>query len=373
MSVHRIRLIMWKEFLQLRRDPMLLRVLFLMPVMQLIFFGYVVAADVTNLRTAIVDLDHSSVSRALAADVDASDYFTVVTRPAAESELKALVNDGVIKVAVVIPEGTAARLTRGESAPIGVIVDGAEGQTASVGAGYLAQIVGEFNAARMARAGLAGQGPGVDARVRVMFNPSMTTVNTMIPGLIAAILMISISVIMSQAVVRERESGTLEQMFVTPIRRNEYLVGKVIPYALLAFAQSFIVALVGVLWFRVPFHGSLLVVVTGLSLFMLTCLGIGLLISLASRTRHQAQQTVMFIMFPTTLMSGFIFPVESMPRAMQWVAQFIPLTHALVVLRSAFVKNSGFSDLAVPLLALLGFGVVIFGAAVVLMQRRLAE
>ena len=145
-----------------------------------------------------------------------------------------------------------------------------------------------------------------------MFNPTMDPINTMIPGLIAAIMMISLMAIMCQAVVKERESGTLEQMFVTPIRPTEYLIGKVTPYAVLATAQMLLVAGVGTLWFKVPFNGSIWVVLTGLFLFMFTCIGLGLLI-LVSRTRHQAQQAVMFIMIPTMVLSGFIFPIQSMP------------------------------------------------------------
>lgn len=370
MKAKHIRLLVWKEFLQLRRDRLLLRALFAMPVVQLIFFGYVVAADVTHIATAVVDLDHSVVSRELTSHFEGSRYFDVTRRPGAEADVRTLLDTNQVKMAIVVPEGTQARLDRGETAPVGIIVDGVDSQTASVGSGYAAQTIAQFNQARLSRAGVS---PGVDARVRVMFNPTLQTVNTMIPGLVAAILMISIMVIMSQAVVRERESGTLEQVFVTPISRNEYLIGKVIPYCLLATAQAAIVALVGVLWFRVPFSGSVLVIIAGLGLFMFTCVGLGLLISLVSRTRQQAQQTVMFIMLPTIILSGFIFPIDSMPAAIVPLTRVIPLTYALQVLRGAFVTGAGFGELAGPLLALAGFAVLIFGAAVVAMRRRLAE
>ncbi|NTW28258.1 MAG: ABC transporter permease [Coriobacteriia bacterium] len=373
MSLKRIRLLIWKEFVQLRRDPLLLRLLLLMPVAQLIFFGYVVAADVRNLPTAVVDLDHSSVSRQLESSFSSSGYFVIKAHPAAEGDLQPLLDRGDIAVALVIPEGTQARIDRGETASIGIIVDGSDSKTASVGSSYAAQIVAAFNQERIAAQGITLSAPGIDARVRVVFNPTLRAVNTMIPGLIAAILMISMMAIMSQAVVRERERGTLEQMFVTPIGRGEYLIGKVTPYMIIAVAQMALVALIGRYWFRVPFNGQLAVVIVGLGLFMLTSVGLGLLVSLVSRTRQQAQQTVMFILIPTMVLSGFIFPIESMPAEVVPLTYLIPLRYALTVLRGAFVKGSGFEALAVPLIAMTVFSAVIFCAAIVATRKRLSE
>ena len=368
----RIRLLIWKEFLQLRRDPLLLRLLFIMPIMQLILFGYVVAADVKNLNTAIVDLDRTSTSRALESHFEASDYFRVVAHPA-EADLQQLMDTGTIAIAIVIPEGTQAALDRGETAPIGVVVDGSDSQVASVGSGYAAQIVARFNAERMNAQGVDLAAPGIDARVRVMFNPTLATVNTMIPGLVAAIVMLSIMAVMGQAVVKERERGTLEQMFVTPIRPTEYLIGKVTPYALTATVQLCLVAFVGIFWFGVPFAGQISVVAAGLALFMLTSIGLGLLISLVSHTRQQAQQLMMLFMLPSFVLSGFIFPIDSMPAAIVPLTWFVPLTWAIEILRGAFIKGSGFEALATQFWVLTAFAVVIFGAAVVATRRRLTE
>ncbi|MFT3833178.1 MAG: ABC transporter permease [Micropruina sp.] len=372
MSGRRIRLLMWKEFLQLRRDPLLLRLLFIMPIMQLILFGYVVAADVKNLNTAIVDLDRTSVSRALESHFEASDYFKVVAHPA-EPDLQQLMDTGTIAIAIVIPEGTQAALDRGETAPIGVVVDGSDSQVASVGSGYAAQIIARFNAERMNAQGVDLAAPGIDARVRVMFNPTLATVNTMIPGLVAAIVMLSIMAVMGQAVVKERERGTLEQMFVTPIRPTEYLIGKVTPYALTATVQLCLVAFVGIFWFGVPFAGQISVVAAGLALFMLTSIGLGLLISLVSHTRQQAQQLMMLFMLPSFVLSGFIFPIDSMPAAIVPLTWFVPLTWAIEILRGAFIKGSGFEALGMQFGVLAVFAVVIFGAAVAATRRRLTE
>jgi ABC-2 type transport system permease protein len=373
MSVRRIGLLIWKEFLQLRRDRLLVGLLLLMPILQLIFFGYVVSADVRNLATAVVDLDRTNTSRQLIASFAGSGYFTVDTYPASEAQLQPLLDQGRVQVAVVIPEGTQARLLRGETATIGIVVDGSDSRSAAVGSGYAMQIVSRFNADRLAGQDVESSGPGLDGRIRVLFNPSLRAVNSMIPGLVATIAMLSITAIMSQAVVRERESGTLEQMFVTPITRGEYLIGKVTPYVLLATLQLSLVAAVGILWFRVPFNGEVGAVVLGLGLFMLSVIGLGLLVSLVSHTRQQAQQTVMFIALPMMLLSGFIFPIESMPAVLAPLTYLMPLTWAVIVLRGSFVKGVGISALGPDLLALALFAVVIFGLAVLAMRRRLSE
>ncbi len=259
------------------------------------------------------------------------------------------------------------------SAPIGIVVDGSDSQVASVGSGYASQIIARYNAERLRAQGVDLGAPGIDARVRVMFNPTLAAVNTMIPGLVAAIVMLSIMAVMGQAVVKERERGTLEQMFVTPIRPTEYLIGKVTPYALVAVVQLCLVAVVGVFWFGVPFAGQISVVAAGLALFMLTSIGLGLLISLVSHTRQQAQQLMMLFLLPSFVLSGFIFPIDSMPAPIVPLTWFVPLTWAIEILRGAFIKGSGFEALAMQFWVLAAFAVVIFGAAIAATRRRLTE
>ncbi|MEA5119610.1 MAG: ABC transporter permease, partial [Propionicimonas sp.] len=332
----------------------------------------VVAVDITHLNTAVIDLDHTVTSRAIDASFASSEYFTVTQRPGSEDEVRQLLDQGTIQLAVVIPAGTETALTQGETAPIGVIVDGSDSQVSALAGGYASQIIAGVNSARAAQLGATVAGaPGIDAQVRVLFNPTLSSINTMVPGLVAVISMLSLMIVMSQAVVKERESGTLEQMFVTPIRAGEYIIGKITPYVLLAIAQMLIVASVGIGWFKVPFAGSVWVVVVGMLLFMLTSIGLGLLVSLMAHTRQQAQQVIVFLMMPFMILSGFIFPIESMPAWLQPVSRAIPMTYALEMLRGVFVKGSGFADLATPLLALAGFGVVIFGTAVVATRRRI--
>ncbi|TLM76792.1 MAG: ABC transporter permease [Actinobacteria bacterium] len=373
MSFRRYSLIVWKEFVQFSRDRLLFPLVFISPILQLLMLGYVVGSDVTNLPTAIVDHDRTAMSRSIEDAFSSSGYFRVVAHPADEAALGPLLDSGAAQVGIVIEPGTAVALERGEKVPLGIVVDGTDSRIASTASGYAAQIAAQLNRQRLdAKLGAMG-GPGLDARVRVVFNPALKAINAMIPGLIAEILMLTMVVVMSQAVVRERARGTLEQMFVTPITRGEYLLGKITPYFLIACVQATFVGTVGVLWFKVPFAGSIATVALGLALFSGTAIGIGLLFSLISRNQHQAQQTAMFYMIPTMVLSGFIFPIESMPPAVVPLTYLIPLRYALVVLRSAMLKGSGVGDLAAPMLAMVVFSVVVFGVAVSSFRKRLSD
>lgn len=370
-TLRRIGLLIWKEVLQLRQDPFLAALLLIAPIMQLLVYGYVVAVDINHLSTAVVDLDRSAASRLIDANFTSSEYFDVIEHPASEAEIRDLLDRNRIQVAVVIPEGTQDALTQGRLAPLGIIVDGSNSQVSAVAGGYASQLVATINSARLAQLGALGAGPGVDAQVRVVFNPTMNSINSMIPGLIAVIAMISLLIVMSQAVVKERESGTLEQMFVTPIRVGEYIIGKITPYILMALIQIALVAVVGIGWFKVPFYGNIWVVLVGMFLFLMTSIGMGLLVSLMASTRQQAQQVMMFMMMPFMILSGFIFPIDSMPGWLQAISAMIPLTYILEVLRGVAMKGSGFAELAGPLWVLAGFGITIFTVAVVATRRRI--
>lgn len=373
MSFSRIKLIIWKEIRQLRRDRMLLPLVFIQPILQLVMFGYVVGSDVTNIPTAIVDQDRSALSRELDAAFSNTEYFTVVARPDSEPEVRPLMDGNTAQVAILIPRGLQAGLERGEQVDVQVVVDGVDSKTASVASGYASQILLDWTRSRAEETGLLPDGSGIDARVRVLFNPSLRSVNAMVPGLVAFILMLSSMALMAQAVVRERERGTLEQMFVTPITRGEYLWGKLSPYVLLSMVQIFFVMLVGIYWFRVPFNGDVLLIAVAMFLFMFSTLGTGLLISTVSKTRHQAQQMTMFVMLPVVILSGFIFPIESMPAPVVPITYLIPLRYALVILRSNFMKGSGYEALWPQFAAMAAFSALIFVIALARFQKRLSD
>ena len=351
----------------------MLPILFIMPVLQLVLFGYVVGSDVRNLDLAVLDQDHSAVSRQVVDAFTSSGYFKLVARPASDAAVKDTLDGGTAVVAVTIPKGLQDAVRSKRASQIGVIVDGSDSRTSSVAAGYAASIVAALNnklyATGMSSAGMGG----VDAQVRVLYNPTMRAVNTMVPALLAFILLMSTQNLMSQAIVKERERGTLEQLFVTPIGRTDYLLGKLIPYIGIAVVQVVITFAVGVLWFRVPFNGSLWIIGSGLMLFMLSALGLGMIVSLMSKTRQQAQQTSMFLQMPSMMLSGFMFPIDAFPRWLYYATFLIPLRYILVIVRSNFLKGSGFVSLWPQFLAMAIFSIAIFLFGLTRFSKRLAD
>jgi len=376
MSLRRIRLLVWKEFTQLLRDRSMLPMIFVLPVVQLVLFGYVIGTDVRDLRTAVLDQDNTVASHRVVEAFTSSGYFVEVARPADDAALQKAVDGNVAQVAIVIPRGFAGMVARKQATQVSVILDGSDAKTASIAQGYAGTILANLSGKLYPLPGSSGKAPpsaGVDARVRVLYNPTMRAVNTMVPALLAFILMMSTQNLMSQSVVKERERGTLEQLFVTPIGRAEYLIGKLLPYVCVAIIQIVVVFTVGTLWFRVPFSGSVLVLAVGLGLFMLTVLGQGLLISLMSRTRYQAQQAGVFTMVPSMMLSGFVFPLSSMPAVLIPLTYLIPLRYILVIVRSNFVKGSGFVALWPEFLAMVIFSVAIFGLGLSRFQKKLND
>jgi ABC-2 type transport system permease protein len=373
MSLKRIALLVWKEFTQFGRDPLLPQLVLIMPILQLVMFGYVVGADVRNIPTAIVDQDRTAVSRQLTEAFTSSGYFVVQAHPSDERAVRTMMDRGDVQVAVLLPPGMSRDLERGGQVPVEIIVDGSDSKTASVASGYAAQIVASYNRQRLARLGFVQGAPGIDTRVRVLFNPSLRAVNAMVPGLAAFIMMLSVTAVMSQAVVKERERGTLEQMFVTPITRTEYLIGKVLPYIIISTIQVTVVMLVGIYWFNVPFNGTIAGIGVGLVLFLFTGIGMGLFVSTVSRTRQQSQQATMFILIPTMVLSGFIFPIESMPAPIVPLTYLIPLRYILVVLRSNWMKGTGFEALWPQYVAMAAFSLLVFGGALARFHKQLAD
>jgi len=373
MSLSRIRLLMWKEFLQLKRDRLLLPLLLIMPLLYLVMFGYVVGVDINNIPTAIVDQDRTPASRALGEAFTTSGFFDVTEYPPDEQSIQPLMDGNRIQAALLIPPGFERSLERGDRVVVTMIVDGTDSKTASVASSYTQQIVLDANQTMLQEMGLSSNAIGIDSHIRVLYNPSLRNVNAMIPALGAFIFMMIIMAIMSQAVVRERERGTLEQMFVTPITRTEYLLGKITPYLILASIQVTFVLVLGMVWFDVPFYGNVLVIGTGLLLFAFSAIGLALAISMVSKTRQQAQQTLMFILLPTMVLSGFIFPIESMPDPVVPLTYLIPLRYIIIVLRDNWMKGAGFDILWPEMLALAGFSVVFFVLALARFHKRLTD
>jgi ABC-2 type transport system permease protein len=376
MSWRRIRILIWKEFTQLKRDRAMLPLLLIMPVLQLVLFGYVVGSDVKNLRLAVLDYDHSIQSERVVKAFTSSGYFTLVAEPTNEAGVKDVLDGSKAVIAIEIPKGLGDSIRARRPAQIGVVVDGSDSRTSQVAAGYASGIVAalssQFYALPSAKPG-ASAPMGVNAQIRVLYNPTMRAVNTMVPALLAFILLMSTTNIMSQAIVKERERGTLEQLFVTPIGRTDYLLGKLVPYIGIAFVQVAVTFIVGVAWFHVPFRGSLLLLLLGLMLFMLSALGLGMIISLMSSTRQQAQQTSLFLQMPQMMLSGFMFPIAAFPRWLYMLTFLIPLRYILVIVRSNFLKGSGFTALWPQFVAMGIFSVALFFLGLSRFQKRLAD
>ncbi len=368
----RTRLIMWKEFLELFRDRGLLPIVFIMPVIQLVLFGYVVSADVRNLSTAIVDQDHTAASQRVGDALLNSGYFVLAGRPVDASGAQRLMDGNTAQVAVVIPQGFGQLLGEGKKSPVELIVDGTEANTGQIASAYAQNILRNLST-RLTGSGMGARGPGIEAQVRVWFNPTMRSVNTMVPGLLSFIMLMSVTSLVAASVVKERERGTLEQIFVTPVSKSQYLLGKMLPYVVVAFVEVTVIFVVGILWFRVPFKGSLLFLIGASALFLLTSIGQGLIVSTLAHTRHQAQMVAMFISLPSMMLSGFMFPVDSMPPVVKVLTYAIPLKYFLVVIRSIFLKGTGPADLLPQLGAMALFSVVIFGFALVRFQKKFSD
>jgi ABC-2 type transport system permease protein len=372
MSWRRIRLLVWKEYTELMRNRSMIRIMLIMPVMMLLVFGYVVGSDIKNLKLAVLDYDHTPQSQRVVDAFTSSGYFVLGAHPQNQAELKKVMDGSEAVIAIEIPKGLADSIRQKRPASIGIVIDGSDSRASGQANGYAGAIINNLNSEFYPRPASAKAG-GVNTQVRVLYNPTMRNINNMVPALLAFILLMSTSNVMSQAIVKERERGTLEQLFVTPIGRSDYLLGKLLPYVGIAAIQVVIVFVFGTLWFQVPFNGSLLVIGTGLMLFMLSALGLGMLVSLMATTSQQAQQTAQLLQMPQMMLSGFMFPVEAFPTWLFYLTYLIPLRYILVIVRSNFMKGSGFAELWFPFVAMGAFSIGIFLLGLSRFRKRLAD
>jgi len=319
-------------------------------LVQLFAFGYAATFTVNHVSTAILDLDRSEASRALISHVTANSIFDVVDVASDESQISRDLMDGTATLAIVIHARFAANLENGREAPLQVIVDGTNSNTALIALGYMSQIVSIFQSEETAPVlpVSVGAAPGtvtLSLQDQPWFNPGLNDRWFFIPGIIGTLTLVQVVGLTAFAIVREREVGTLEQILVSPIRPFEFILGKTIPFFLIGLADVVLVGVVGVLWFGVPFIGNPFLMLLGASLFLLGVLGLGLLLSTFSRTQQQAFALNFFLINPFFILSGFAFPIPAMPRIMQWFTYLNPLRYFLVVIRALFLKGVGFSAL----------------------------
>jgi ABC-2 type transport system permease protein len=352
----RIREMVRKEFLQIFRDPRLSRVIFIAPVIQLTIFGYAVSTDVRNTSSYLVDHDKTRASRALIDAFTASGYFRLVGRSDRPSDLVRALDRGKATVGIEIPHGFATSLYDGSGAEVQLLLDGTNSNIATVAKGYAERIIQSYGEKHEGRAGSAGPAALVDLRERAWFNPDLASRNYNVPGVVGAIILLVCLLLTALAVVREREIGTLEQLMVSPLTPGEMIVGKTVPFAVIGLVDLGVVTTVALLWFGVPFEGNALLLLGASLLFLLSGLGAGLLISTVSNTQQEAFMASFLIFMPAILLSGFVFPVSSMPPLFQWLTLVNPVRHYLEIVRAIFLKGAGLEALWPQFLALSGMG-----------------
>ena len=371
----RLAAIIIKEFVQLARDRRTLAMALLMPVIQLLLFGYAITTEVEHLPTVVFDQSQSQESRALLRRFVNSRFFDIAAHVANLQDVQASIDGGRARVGIVIPPDFAQALQTGRPAQVQVIVDASDPLVAR-SALSTAEAIGQVASLEIAtrlltRAALPVRGVPVEVRTRAWYNPDLRSVNFMVPGLLAVILSMLTLMLTAIAIVRERELGTLEQLVATPIRRAELMLGKILPYVVLGYVDITLALLIGAFWFRVPIRGSLLLLYALALVFYLTTLGQGILVSTVSRTQRQAMQAAFFVFLPTLLLSGFMFPREGMPPVIQWLGYAIPLTYFLIIVRGIILKGIGLTELSGQIVPLAILGLVFFTVSVLRFQKRL--
>ena len=373
----RLKQMLIKEFIQVFRDKRTRFILIGPPIIQMMVFGYAANYEIRHVPTVVLDLDHSQESRELVSRFTSSPYFEVQRQLADSRELGDLIERGDATVGLEIDAGFAEKLRSGQTAPLQVIVDATNSNTALIASGYIAQIAQgfaqQYQRDRIDRIApqLMEVMPQVELAPRPWYNPDLRSRWFFVPGIIGSLTLVLVITLTAFAVVREREIGTLEQMMVTPIRPAEFILGKTLPFFLIGIFDVTLIAVVGSLWFQVPFRGHVSVLALGAVLFILCMLGVGLLISTISATQQQAMVTSFFFIMPAITFSGFGFPISTMPHWMQLFSYVIPLRYFLIVIRGTYLKGVGMDILWPQMAAMAGLGVALLTAAILRFHKAL--
>lgn len=366
----RLKQMLIKEFIQVFRDKRTRFVLFGPPIIQMLIFGYAATFEIHHVATVVLDLDHSQESRDLISRFTSSPYFDVQHQLTDSRQIEDLIDRGKATVALQINPGFAENLRKGQTAPLQVIVDATNSNTALIASGYINQIaIGfakDYQRDRINRISpqLTERIPSVELEQRPWYNPDLRSRWFFVPGIVGSLILVLVVNLTAFAVVREREIGTLEQIMVTPIRPAEFILGKTLPFFLIGLFDVSLIAVVGTLWFQVPFRGQVSVLFIGAILFLLCMLGVGLLISTVSATQQQAMVTAFFFIMPATTFSGFAFPISTMPQWLQYLTYASPLRYFLIVLRGTYLKGVGMDILWPQMLAMAGLGLGLLATAV---------
>ena len=378
---------MWKEFVELRQTPRLLVLIIIAPILQLTLLGYAATTDVRNVPIVVVDQDHSQRSRQLIEKCVGSPFFNVIAEEPGVAAIDDDLAQGRAWLALVIPAGFGDATTRvvttsqaqslGAQAPsptpqasiVQLIADGTDANSSGVAMAYASALISEFGGTVAAESGV--RVASIEGRIRVWFNPQLESRVFMLPGLIAVLLLVITTSLSSMAIVRERELGTLEQLNVTPLSRTELILGKLLPYGMVGVFDVLLVIMVVVLWFQVPLRGSAVLLVGASLVYFLCTFALGLFVSTISHTQQQAMMTAtFFFLVPMMYLSGFVFPIENMPKVIQWVTTVIPLRYFLIIVRGIFLKGIGFRVLWPQFVALGTWGVTVLTLATLRSHKR---
>ncbi|MGE3959053.1 MAG: ABC transporter permease [Vicinamibacterales bacterium] len=375
--MRRVRFLVWKELIELRQDPRLFGIVILAPIIQLFMLAYAATTDVRNVPIVVADGDRSSASRELVSRFDASPSFTVTEVVSSPDDVDRILERGEAWLALVVPRGYGAALLGGRSQAVQIVADGSDANSSGLAMSYASNLIAGYGQELAARAGTVRDAPAPQASiqpvVRVWFNPRLESRDFMIPGIVALLLLVVTTNLSSMAIVREKELGTLEQLNVTPLTRAELILGKLVPYGLVGLVDVLLVLSVAILWFGVPMRGSYILLFGTTLVYLVATLGLGLFVSTVSHTQQQAMMTsTFFFLMPMMLLSGFVFPIENMPEAIQPFTYLIPLRYFLVILRSIFLKGVGLETLWPQAVALAGWSTAILLLAISRSTKRSA-
>ena len=366
-----------KELLQLRRDRMTLAMTFMLPLVQILLFGYAINTDVRHIPTVVFDQDHSAASRDLVRRMEATGYYDIVGQVESYDQISRALRSGRARVALVVPPELGSQQTLGRKATVQLVVDGSDPQTVGSATNTAATLVAERSAelqvARLRERGVMATGGGLSVAPTIWYNPEQLTAVYVVPGLVGVILTMTMVMLTAMAVARERERGTLEALIVSPARRIEIVLGKIVPYILIGYVQMSIVLLAGKLIFKVPLAGSLWLLYGCAMIFIAASLSIGLVFSTIAKTQQQAMQMSFFFFLPNILLSGFMFPFEGMPKPAQYLSQALPLTHFLRIVRRITLQGAGIPDVEGELVWLGGILLVLLVLASARFKKKLVS
>jgi ABC-2 type transport system permease protein len=373
--LERARAILIKEFKQIFRDPRMRTIIFISPLLQIILFGYAANKDITYVPTAIYDRDNTYESRELLRRFTFSKYFVPERYIFSDQEENAVLDKGSVSVVIRIDRGFGRNINSGKDAAIQLAFDGTDSNTAMIVMGYANTIVGKYQYDLLNKeagyTGVVKDIPSVDLRDRAWFNGNLISRNYYLPGVIASIVTMMSLLLTAMAIVKEKEIGTMEQLTVSPLKPIELIIGKLLPFGVIAIMQAVLITSLGVLWFHIPLRGSLVLLLFSTCIYLFTTLGIGLFISTISSTQQEAMMSFFLFYIPTFLLSGFAYPIGNMPQAIQWLTFINPLRYYLVVIRGIFLKGVGLETLWVQFLPLLVMGIIVLSLSAAKFRKSL--